>query len=196
VTEDSRELVVAEAKRLFYQHGFRRVTMDEIAVNLRMSKKTLYGLFPSKEDLVRAVVFSIMLPKMTRMKELMQGAGTVADFFVGAIEVFHTLSHEVSEPMIADMRMMPDLWREIEKRRLEVLSHIGEVIERGKKTGEVRADLNVDLFLRIFMLVINRIGNPAMLLELNMKPSELAGQLFGIFFHGIVPADRRAGGVS
>jgi len=170
--------------------------MDEIAVNLRMSKKTLYGLFPSKEDLVRAVVFSIMLPKMTRMKELMQGAGTVADFFVGAIEVFHTLSHEVSEPMIADMRMMPDLWREIEKRRLEVLSHIGEVIERGKKTGEVRADLNVDLFLRIFMLVINRIGNPAMLLELNMKPSELAGQLFGIFFHGIVPADRRAGGVS
>lgn len=196
MTEDSRELVVAEAKRLFYQHGFRRVTMDEIAVNLRMSKKTLYGLFPSKEDLVRAVVFSIMLPKMTRMKELMQGAGTVADFFVGAIEVFHTLSHEVSEPMIADMRMMPDLWREIEKRRLEVLSHIGEVIERGKKTGEVRADLNVDLFLRIFMLVINRIGNPAMLLELNMKPSELAGQLFGIFFHGIVPADRRAGGVS
>ena len=196
MTEDSRELVVAEAKRLFYQHGFRRVTMDEIAVNLRMSKKTLYGLFPSKEDLVRAVVFSIMLPKMTRMKELMQGAGTVADFFVGAIEVFHTLSHEVSEPMIADMRMMPDLWREIEKRRLEVLSHIGEVIERGKKRGEVRADLNVDLFLRIFMLVINRIGNPAMLLELNMKPSELAGQLFGIFFHGIVPADRRAGGVS
>lgn len=197
MAEDSRELVVAEAKRLFYQYGFRRITMDEIAANLRMSKKTLYALFPSKEELVRAVILTIMLPKMARMRELMQGpGGTVADFFGGIIEVFHSLGREVSEPMMNDMRMMPELWREIEERRLEVLSHIGEVIERGKKTGEVRADLNVDLFLRIFMLVINRIGNPTMMLELNMKPSDLAGQLFGIFFHGIVPADRRAGGVS
>ncbi|HSA32349.1 MAG TPA: TetR/AcrR family transcriptional regulator [bacterium] len=196
MAEDSRELVVAEAKRLFHQYGFRRITMDEIAANLRMSKKTLYALFPSKDDLVRAVILSIMLPKMARMKGLMQGSGSVADFFGGVIEVFHSLGREVSEPMMLDMKMSPELWKEIETRRLEVLSHIGEVIERGKKTGEVRADLNVDLFLRIFMLVINRIGNPTMMLELNMKPSDLAGQLFGIFFHGIVPADRRAGGVS
>lgn len=196
MAEDTRELVVAEAKRLFYQFGFRRITMDEIAANLRMSKKTLYALFPSKEELVRAVILTIMLPKMARMRELMQESGTVADFFGGVVEVFHALGREVSEPMMVDMKMSPELWKEVEERRLEVLSHIGEVIERGKKTGEVRADLNVDLFLRIFMLVINRIGNPTMMLELNMRPSELAGQLFGIFFHGIVPADRRAGGVS
>ncbi|HOW52258.1 MAG TPA: TetR/AcrR family transcriptional regulator [bacterium] len=196
MAEDTRELVVAEAKRLFYQYGFRRITMDEIAANLRMSKKTLYALFPSKEELVRAVILTIMAPKMARMKGLMQGSGTVAEFFGGVVEVFHALGREVSEPMMLDMKMSPDIWKEIEERRLETLSHIGEVIERGKKTGEVRADLNVDLFLRVFMLVINRIGNPTMMLELNMKPSELAGQLFGIFFHGIVPADRRAGGVS
>ncbi len=196
MAEDTRELVVAEAKRLFYQFGFRRITMDEIAANLRMSKKTLYALFPSKEELVRAVVLTIMLPKMARMQELMKETNTVADFFVGVIEVFRGLSRDISEPMMADMRMMPDLWREIEERRLTVLSHIGEVIERGKKNGEVRADLNVDLFLRVFMQIINRLGNPAMMLELNLKPSEFAEQIFGIFFHGIVPPERRTGGVS
>lgn len=197
MAEDTRELVIAEAKRLFYQFGFRRITMDEIAANLRMSKKTLYALFPSKEELIRAVIFTIMGPKMARMKDLMQGpGGTVADFFGGAIEVFHALGREVSEPMMSDMKMMPELWREIEERRLEVLSLIGEAIERSKQRGEVRADLNVDLFLRIFMLVINRIVNPAMMLELNMKPSDIADQIIGIFFHGIVPLERRAGGVS
>jgi len=84
----------------------------------------------------------------------------------------------------------------IEERRLEVISRIGEVIERGKKSGEVRADLNTDLFLRIFMLVINRIANPTMMLELNLRPSDIAEQILAIFFNGIVPADRRAGGVS
>ncbi len=196
MAEDTRELVVAEAKRLFYQFGFRRITMDEIAANLRMSKKTLYALFPSKEELVRAVVLTIMTPKMAQMKGLMQEKSTVADFFAGTVEVFQSLGRDISEPMMADMKMSPDLWREIEERRLEVLSHIGEVIERGKRTGEVRADLNVDLFLRIFMQAVNRIANPAMMLELNLKPSDLAEQLFRIFFHGIVPPERRAGGVS
>jgi AcrR family transcriptional regulator len=193
---DSKELVIAEAKRLFYQYGFRRITMDEIAGNLRMSKKTLYALFPSKDELVRAVVFSIMAPKLARMRELMNEGHTVAEFFNGVIEVFHTIGRDISEPMMVDVKMMPDLWREIEGRRLEVLSHIGKVIEWGKKSGEVRKDLNVDLFLRIFMLVVNRIGNPTMLLELNLKPSELAQQLFGIFFHGIVESNHRAGGMS
>ncbi len=186
MSDDVRELVIAEAKRLFFQHGFRRVTMDEIAANLRMSKKTLYALFPSKDDLVKGVVFSIMAPKIARMSELMEKASGVAELFAGAVEVFQTLGQEISEPMMSDMRMMPDLWREIEERRLAVLSHLGEVIERGKERGEVRSDLNTDLFLRIFMQTVSRIANPAMMLELNIRPSDLGPQLFGIFFHGIL----------
>ncbi len=184
--DNVRGLVISEAKRLFFQHGFRRVTMEEIAANLRMSKKTIYGLFPSKEDLIKGVVFSIMMPKIARMSELMERSSGVAELFASAVEVFHTLGHEISEPMMSDMRMMPELWREIEERRLAVLSHLGEVIERGKKTGEVRPDLNTDLFLRIFMQTISRIANPSMMLELNLRPSDLGPQIFGIFFHGIL----------
>lgn len=184
--DNVRGLVISEAKRLFFQHGFRRVTMEEIAANLRMSKKTIYGLFPSKEDLIKGVVFSIMMPKIARMSELMERSSGVAELFASAVEVFHTLGHEISEPMMSDMRMMPELWREIEERRLAVLSHLGEVIERGKKTGEVRPDLNTDLFLRIFMQTISRIANSSMMLELNLRPSDLGPQIFGIFFHGIL----------
>ena len=196
MAEDTRELVIAEARRLFFLYGFRRITMDEIATNLRMSKKTLYGLFPSKEEVMRAVVFSIMVPKMAQIQGLMQETTTIADFFCGIIKVFRGLSHEISEPMMTDMRMMPELWKEIEERRLAVLSRIKEVVERGKQTGEVRQNLNVDLFLRVFMQIVNCIGNPTMMLELNLKPSELAEQIFSLFFYGIVPTERSTGGVS
>jgi len=194
--EDTRELVITEARRMFFLYGFRRITMDEIASNLRMSKKTLYAIFAAKDELVRAVVVSIAEPRLTQIERLTRETKTVADFLGGTIEVFRTLSCDISEPMMTDMRMSPELWKDVEARRLVALSHIEDVIKRGKRTGEVRQDLNVDLFLRIFMQIISSIGNPATLLDLNMKPSELAEQIFVLLFHGIVPAQPSTGGVS
>src|SRR5690242_10425008 len=48
--------VIAAARRQFFVHGFRRVSMDDLAADLRMSKKTLYACFPSKSSLVEAVL--------------------------------------------------------------------------------------------------------------------------------------------
>jgi AcrR family transcriptional regulator len=190
----ARELVIAEARRLFFQFGFRRVTMDEIAAGLKMSKKTLYTLFPAKEDLVRAVVASIIEPNLAKISALIRNEKTAAGFFSGSIAVFHGLSQCISEPMMSDMRMMPEIWHEVETRRLKVLMGIREVLERGKKSGEIRSDLHIDLFLKVFIMMVNAVGNPAVMLELNMKPTDLADQISGIFFHGIMTDGRRKGG--
>jgi len=196
MTDDARDRVVAESQRLFFQFGFRRITMDEISRNLRMSKKTLYVLFPSKKDLVRAVVDSILEPNLAKISTLIQDEKTVAGFFSGSLAVFRELSQSISEPMMSDMRTMPDIWRNVESRRLAVLMRIKDVLERGKRTGEIRPDLHTDLFLRIYIQIVNAVGNPAMMMELNLKPSEMADQVYGVFFRGIMTGRRRKGGVS
>jgi len=43
-----RNRILTEARGLFFRYGFSRVTMDEAAETLGMSKKTLYRHFPSK----------------------------------------------------------------------------------------------------------------------------------------------------
>lgn len=196
MAEATKEFVVGEARRLFYQFGFRRITMDEIARNLRMNKKTLYALFPAKNDLVRAVVDSIMEPNLGKISSLMREEKSVAGLLSGSIAVFHGLSQAISEPMISDMRTMPEIWSYVEKRRLKVLMGLREVLERGKRSGEVRPDLNIDLFLRIYFLIVNAVGNPTVIMELNITPSELAEQIYGILIHGIINAGRRPGGAS
>src|SRR5262245_50783563 len=52
----SRERIVLEARRHFLSHGFRGVTMDDLAAELGMSKKTLYAHFPGKSALLQAVL--------------------------------------------------------------------------------------------------------------------------------------------
>ncbi|MGN6719163.1 MAG: helix-turn-helix domain-containing protein, partial [Candidatus Binatia bacterium] len=46
------ERIVSAARAHFFAHGFRSVTMDDLAAELGMSKKTLYAQFPSKTELL------------------------------------------------------------------------------------------------------------------------------------------------
>ncbi len=54
--EQLRARVVEDAFQLFVAHGYGRTTMDEVAATCRMSKRTLYRLFPGKLELFIAVV--------------------------------------------------------------------------------------------------------------------------------------------
>src|SRR5436309_14925360 len=54
--DPNRQRVVDAARVHFFSHGFRRVTMDDLAEELGISKKTLYAHFPGKFDLLEAVL--------------------------------------------------------------------------------------------------------------------------------------------
>ena len=55
-TEEKRNEIVRIATELFQEHGFDRCSMAALSERLGGSKATLYGYFPSKEDLLRAVI--------------------------------------------------------------------------------------------------------------------------------------------
>src|ERR671925_2218500 len=56
VGDSASHRIVTAARRHYFAHGFRGVTMDDLAEELGMSKKTLYASFPSKLDLLQAVL--------------------------------------------------------------------------------------------------------------------------------------------
>jgi AcrR family transcriptional regulator len=55
-TDDKRQEIISIAKELFDRLGYERTSMSAIAARVGGSKSTLYGYFPSKEDLLRAVL--------------------------------------------------------------------------------------------------------------------------------------------
>lgn len=57
VSDDERRAeIVSEARATFYELGYGGTTMDLIAARCRISKQTLYRLFPSKTDLFMAII--------------------------------------------------------------------------------------------------------------------------------------------
>src|SRR5215216_7225296 len=64
-----RRRIVDAARVHFFSHGFRSVTMDDLAEELGISKKTLYAHFPGKIDLLEAVLADKFRGVETMLKE-------------------------------------------------------------------------------------------------------------------------------
>ena len=74
---------------------------------------------------------------------------------------------------------------------MTVFARMGDIIEQGKLDGSINPSLNVDLFLRIFMGILQRFANPAMFAELNLRPSEFIEQMKMVVFEGILTVKAR-----
>ena len=66
----NRQRIVDAARGHFFSHGFRSVTMDDLAVELGISKKTLYAYFPGKFDLLEAVLADKLTGVEATLKEV------------------------------------------------------------------------------------------------------------------------------
>src|ERR1700724_3485388 len=53
---ESKDRILEKATDLFMRYGIRSITMDEIAAQLGISKKTIYQFFTDKDDMVMAVI--------------------------------------------------------------------------------------------------------------------------------------------
>src|SRR5262252_3625730 len=65
-----RQRIVDAARTHFFSHGFRSVTMDDLAEELGVSKKTLYAHFPGKFDLLEAVLADKLAGVEATLKEV------------------------------------------------------------------------------------------------------------------------------
>ena len=72
-----KEEIVKRALNDFMQYGFKTFTMDDLASKMGISKKTLYEHFPSKNDLVEAVLDYALDMSCKNVEAFVQGDGSV-----------------------------------------------------------------------------------------------------------------------
>ena len=171
VDQASVRRVVAVARRQFLAHGFRSVSMDDLAAELGMSKKTLYVSFPSKAALIEAVL-------KDKFREVEADLGQVAKGQAANVEVAlhqfldclqrHTA--EIQPAFVRDIgRETPELFQLIEQRRRELIRcYFGGLFEDGKKTGMIRSDIPIYLIVEILLGAVHTIMNPPKLMELGL----------------------------
>jgi AcrR family transcriptional regulator len=186
---DIRNRVMATAREEFFKFGFSRVTIDEIASKMGMSKKTIYKYFESKEAIVHEVTKATLDDMVACCEKISQND---AVDFVEKLRQMMTLValqySKMGKPLIEDLQKnAPHVWKQIsEFRQDRINKDFGNLLREGMRKGMFRSDIDEQLILLIYSNAVQTIINPETLMNLPFSAAQLFDAIVKVIYEGIL----------
>ena len=139
---------------MYLNLGFKSVTMDDIAQEMAISKKTIYGNFQNKTELVREAVMSVF-------NTISHGIDCICELDKNPIEELYEikkyvslyLKNEKSSPQYQLQKYYPEIFNEFRKRHYEKMSQCTVTnLKKGVAQGLYRKNLDVEFVSRIYFV--------------------------------------------
>jgi AcrR family transcriptional regulator len=191
--DSGRQRIVEAARAHFFSHGFRRVTMDDLAAELAISKKTLYAYFPSKTALLEDVLADKFASVGAALEQVTREHAH--DFSGSLHQLLATAQQQLDEikpPFVRDMRQKaPHVFKMVERRRADLIQrHFGKLFTAGQRAGKVRKDIPAKLIIEILLGAVQAIMNPPKIEELGLTPKGGFVAITKVVLEGALVHDR------
>lgn len=159
---EPKDRIIIRAAALFMRNGIKSVSMDDIAADLGMSKKTLYKTFTNKDEIVLGVMST----------HLCQAQGECAHFASSATDAVREMLDisawadrefsNIHPSIFHDLRKYyPTAWTLFsEHKSTFILDQITKNLRRGIAEGLFRADLDVEVLARLNLALIELAFDP------------------------------------
>ena len=143
-----RERIVATATKLFQQHGIKHVRMDDVASELGISKRTLYGVFADKEAILLEVV-KLTSEAMSQgiMEIVSSGTNVIEQIFMLYKRVIE-YTREVNELFFVELIRYTEVEAYFAQNYVAHMECMKAWLQQGVEQGLLRDDINDDVFLR------------------------------------------------
>jgi len=184
--EDQNKIVELTEEK-FFRDGFYKTTMDEVASELKMSKKTIYKFFPSKDDLVKAIAKHFMEGIKSKVVPALNSDKNAIEKLEELNKILAKISEKVSTKRMDEIKTyFPSLWNEIDNFRTKMMfANITKVIDQGKAEG-LFVDYPTPIIMNTLVSSIRATVNPEFIQNNNFSISEAALYVFKIVIGGIV----------
>ena len=148
---EAKERILLKAHELFNKYGIRSVTMDEIATQLGMSKKTIYQSFANKDELVDAVIHDHIMKNQTQCECDTVGAKNAIHQVFLTMDMVQEMHQEINPSTFNDLqRFHPSTFKKLnEFKDMYLYKIIRDNLEWGIKDGLYRQDLNLDIIIKL-----------------------------------------------
>lgn len=186
---DIHAKVLEVSQTLFFKYGYSNVTTDNIALEVGITKKTLYHYFISKKEILDKVVSQVK-NKLTNeiFSILLKEEYSYPEKLKRIITTFAVTLSAITTNFLYDVQKnVPDVWKLInEFKRDTVINHFSKVFDEGIKNGHINKNVNKEFTILIFMSAIDNLFNPYFLKQL---PQDILKQIpnsANDIFEGIV----------
>lgn len=144
--EEQRNRVIEMASLMFFEHGIRKVRMDDVAAALTMSKRTLYEMFADKEELLLECMKVNQEKKRENAVQVADSADNVLEIVFRLYQYGMEEMKNVHPSMYRDIKKYPKVCEYLNQRKEQSTKNSKGFYETGVRQGLLRADINFDIF--------------------------------------------------
>jgi TetR/AcrR family transcriptional regulator, cholesterol catabolism regulator len=185
---DTKSRIQKSAHDLVMQYGIRSVSMDDIANNLGMSKKTIYQYFKDKDELVEAVVEEVITSNQYACKEdIDKSENAVHEIFL-VMEMMAEMFKTMNPSILHDMQKYhPVAFSKFKKHKNEFLYNVcTQNMLRGIEEELYRPEMAVDILCRYRVETMFIPFNPEFQQSLKHSLAKIEEEILMHFLFGLV----------
>jgi AcrR family transcriptional regulator len=151
-----KEKVIEKAGDMFLKLGFKSVTMDDIANEMGISKKTLYKYFDNKDHLVDETVSFVQDTINDILCQIMDNNyNAIEENFVIKNVFKNMFKNAKSSPMYQLKKYYPETFAKLMDREIDTFSDcILNNLEKGIQEKLYRENVNKDLVMKLYFILV------------------------------------------
>jgi len=133
--QEDKEKILQYSRQKFHRDGFYKTSMDEIAAELQVSKKTIYKHFPSKENLLEEICKGTACEITSKVDEIIESKEDVVIKFVKILNMYSNFLMNISEKWVRDIQVhTPHLKKDIDETKNDKMNRVlAKLLEQGKR---------------------------------------------------------------
>lgn len=185
---DTKEKILKRSAELFPLMGIRNVTMDYLALDLNISKRTIYELFEDKKDLVLQCIDEMILNNNKLLLQIIEQTENVIQALFLIIQQEEEQRRGFNPVFVEDVKKyLPELNISFfaNKEKMKEFSVSFIMLEKGMREGVFREDLQIEVVDNFLYEMIGIIHNSERLRLLDPGKGEILNNIFLPYFRGI-----------
>jgi len=182
-----KERILTKAAELFMRYGIRSITMDEIAAQLGISKKTIYQFFTDKDDMVAAVIDLEIGKNEAECIQFRDDSENAVHQIFLALESLEEMLKYTNPLMLYDLeKHHPRSFNKLREYKYRFLYKvILENLQAGIAEENYRPDINLDVAVKWRIESAFLVFNPDLFPHSKYQISEVNFELAILFLHGV-----------
>lgn len=166
-------------------HGLKKFTIDEIALELKISKKTIYKYFSSKDEIIDQFFNSIIESDKQNVLEQLKVENSIVDKINLIIYSYHKFKLPVNV-MDEAHKYYPEQWKKIQELKRFKLDIFYKVLIKGVSDGVIKDDVNLLILSKMLDNICDTFLDYKFLSDNKMTFKEAINEVTEIILYGIV----------
>lgn len=180
-----KKAILDEAVRLIQRYGLKRFKVDDIAAELKISKRTIYQHFSGKDEIIQEYFSTAVTSDKNSVLETLDSQKDIVD----KIHEIVYSDHRYKLPVLVlseAKKFYPNEWAKIEELKQFKLDALKKLLEQGSHEGMVKSDIHFGVLSKMLEEISNMFTDYDFLLDNKLKTTEAIEEALRIIFDGVL----------